>query len=125
MKQLFRLVVATMLCMMLGACYESTPPISSATATFWQGGKQKGAAHRLTHAQIAKLNVWLENHRWGWKPVLATYAPATVLLITHSDGTISSANLMEKTLVVGQSLLSLSEPESQELHSIIGKHNGA
>jgi hypothetical protein len=125
MNHLVRVIVATILCILLAGCYETTPPIQSASVTSWKSGKPQGTAKQLTDAQIAKLNVWLENHRWGWKPVLATYAPATLLLFIHSDGTISSANLMKNNLVMGQSRRSLSETESQELHSIIDTHNGA
>ena len=124
MSKLSRFVSIASLCLLLVGCYETYPPIKSASITHWQGGKPQGAALQLTPENIAKLSAWLQNHRWGWHPVIATYAPATLLTLTHSDGTISSANLMQKTLIVGQNQRKLSASESQELHSIIGAQNG-
>ncbi len=124
MNSYARFVSVAVLCLMLVGCYEAFPPIKSASVTYWQGGKPQGAAQQLTPEQIAKLSAWLQNHRWGWHPVIATYAPATLLSVTHADGTASSANLMKKVLIVGQSQRSLSESESQELHSFIGAQNG-
>lgn len=120
MNSYVRFISIAVVFLMLGGCYEAFPPIKSASVTYWHEGKPQGAAQQLTREQFAKLAAWLEDHRWGWHPVTATYAPATLVSVTHGDGTASSANLMKHVLIVGQSQHSLSETESQELHSIIG-----
>jgi hypothetical protein len=55
---------------------------------------------------------------------VATYTPAIMFSVQHSDGTASSANLMQNMLIVGRNERSLFKSESQELHSIIGAQNG-
>ncbi len=120
MNNFARYISVAALCLMVAGCYEAFPSIKSASVTYWQGGKPQGAAQQLTTEQTAKLSAWLQNHRWGWHPVIAIYAPAILLSVTHSDGTASSANLMKNVLIVGQYQRSLSESENQELHSIIG-----
>lgn len=124
MSNFSRFVSIAALCLLLVGCYETFPPIKSARVTHWQGGKPQGSAQQLTSEQIAQLTAWLQNHRWGWHPIIATYAPATLLSVTHFDGTAYSANLMQRILIVGQNQRSLSKSESQELHSIIGAYNG-
>jgi len=124
MNSFSRFVSIAALCLLLVGCYETYPPVKSASVTHWRGGKPQGAAQLITPAQVEKLSAWLQNHRWGWHPVMATYVPATLVSVTHSDGTASSANLMQMVLIVGQNQRSLSESESQELHSIIGAQNG-
>ena len=124
MSSYARFVSIAVLCLMLGGCYEAFPQIKSASVTYWREGKPQGSAQQLSQEQVAKLSAWLQNHRWGWHPVIATYAPATMVSVTHADGTASSANLMKQVLIVGQSQRSLSETESQELHSLIGGQNG-
>ncbi len=119
-----RFVSIAVLCLMLGGCYEAFPQIKSASVTYWCEGKPQGSAQQLSQEQVAKLSAWLQNHRWGWHPIIATYAPATMVSLTHADGTASSANLMKQVLIVGQSQRSLSETESQELHSLIGGQKG-
>jgi len=56
--------------------------------------------------------------------VIATYAPAIIIYVVHSDGTKTSANLMQKVFIVGQHQRSISEAERQELLSVIGVKNG-
>lgn len=111
----------TALCLLLVGCYETFPTIRSASVTHWKDGKPQGFAQKLTPEQVTKLFAWLQNHRWDWHPVVATYARSILVSVTHSDGTTSSANLMQKFLIVGQYQRSLSESESQELHSIVGE----
>jgi hypothetical protein len=125
MNSLFRVVSVATLCIFLAGCYEKFSPIQSANVSHWQSGKPQGAARQLTPEQIKKLSDWLQNHRWGWHPVTASYLPATLLSVTHRDGTTSSVNLMQKVLIVGQNQRSLSDTECQELHSIIGAENGS
>jgi hypothetical protein len=124
MKSYARFVFVAVLCLMQGGCYETFSPIKSASVTYWYGGKPQSAMQKLTPEQIAKLSAWLQNHRWGWHPVIATYAPAIQITVSHTDGTVSSANLMKQVLVVEQKQRSLSESESQELHSFVGGENG-
>lgn len=124
MKSYVRFVFIAVLCLMLGGCFEDFPQIKSASVTYWRGGRPQGTAQQLSQEKVEKLSAWLQNHRWGWHPVIASYAPATLVSVTHSDGTVSSANLMKHVLIVGQSQRSLSETESQELHSLIGLQNG-
>jgi hypothetical protein len=124
MNNIARFVSVATLCLLLAGCYETFSPITSVNVTHWQGGKPQGAAQQLTPDQVEKLSAWLQDHRWGWHPVIATYVPANLLSVKHSDGTASSANLMQKVLIVGQNQRSLSESESQELHSIIGAQSG-
>lgn len=119
-----RFVSIAALCLLLVGCYATFPPVKSASVTHWQGGRPQGPAQQLTPEQVAKLSAWLQNHRWGWHPVMATYAPETLLSVTHSDGTASSANLMQRVLIVGSNQRSLSESESQELHSMIVAQKG-
>jgi hypothetical protein len=119
MNNIFRFILLSTLCLALTACYETFPPIKTTNVTHWQAGKPLGVAQALTPQQVDKLSAWLQNHRWGWQAVTATYAPAISLAVEHVDGTTSTANLMQKVIVVNQHQRSLSEAESQELHTII------
>lgn len=119
MKNLFRFVLLVCLCLSLAGCYETFPPIQSGNVTHWQDGTLQGQAKDLTSNQIENLSAWLQNHRWGWQSVVATYAPSIIIYVVHADGTKNSANLMQKMLVVGQYQRSISEAEHQELFSII------
>jgi len=125
MNSFSRFVSIATLCLPLFGCYETYPPVKSASVTYWQGGKPQATAQQLTQAQVEKLSAWLQNHTWGWHPVMATYAPATLVSVMHSDGTASSVNLMQRILIVGQSQRGLTESESRELHSIINTQNGS
>lgn len=122
MSPFFRFVPITVLCLLLAGCYETFPPVRSASVTHWQSGKSR-APQPLSPEQIAQLSSWLQDHRWGWYSVIATNGPGTSLSVTHADGTMSSAHLMRNVLVVGQYQRSLSEHESIELHSMIGTKN--
>lgn len=119
MNKFFHIVCVITLSLLLTACYETFSPIKTANVTHWQAGKPQGVAQQLNAQQAEKLSAWLQNHRWGWRPVVATYAPSAVLSVEHIDGTTSTANLMQKVLVVNQHQRGLSESESQELHSVI------
>lgn len=112
------------LVLLLTGCYQTLAPIQSASVTQWQKGKVQTAEQQLTVDQVAKLTTWMQNHRWGWHPVVATYAPETVVWVAHTDGTKSPIRLMRTVLSVGQSQRSLSEAESQELHAILVTHSG-
>lgn len=125
MNRLSRFALIVAVCFALVGCYETISPIKSASFTSWQGGKAQSTAQQLTPEQTEKLSEWLQNHRWGWHPVAATYSPAILLSFSHVDGTTSSANLMQKVLVFRQSQRSLSESESKELHFIIGGQSGS
>lgn len=124
MRNVSRFAAILFLCLAVAGCYETFPPIQSASVTHWQGGRPQGSAQQLTPEQVANLSAWLHSHRWGWQPVIATYAPSIIIYVVHSDGTKTSANLMQKILIVGQHQRSISEAERQELHSIIGAQNG-
>ena len=124
MRNVSRFAVILFLCLTVAGCYETFPPIQSGNVTHWQGGRPQGSAQHLTPEQVANLSAWLQSHRWGWQPVIATYAPSIIIYVVHSDGTKTSANLMQKTLIVGQHQRSISEIEHQELHSIIAAQNG-
>lgn len=76
-----------------------------------------------TAALIVLLTAWLNGHRWGWHPVVATYTPETVVWATHSDGTKSPIRLMRTVISVGKSQRNLSVSESQELHAIFGERS--
>lgn len=119
MIKISRFVLIVCLCLSLAGCYETFPPIQSGNITHWQGGKPQGAAQQLAPEQVVKLSAWLQNHRWGWQPVIATYAPSIIVHVVYTDGTETSANLMQKMVVVGQYQRSISEAEHQELHSIV------
>ena len=119
MIKISRFVLLVCLCLSLAGCYETFPPIQSGNISHWQGGKPQGSAQQLTPEQVANLSAWLQNHRWGWQPVIATYAPSIIISVVHTDGTETSANLMQKMVVVGQYQRSISEAEHQELHSIV------
>jgi len=125
MNNISRFVSIAALCLPLVGCYETHPPVTSASVTRWQHGMPLGTAQQLTSAQAAKLSAWLQNHRWGWYPIMATDTPGTLVSLTHSDGTVSSVNLIQRILIVGQSQRGLTESESQELHSIINTQNGS
>jgi hypothetical protein len=124
MRNVTRFAAIVFLCLALAGCYETFPPIQSGNVTHWQGGRPQGSAQQLTPEQVANLSVWLQEHRWGWQPVIATYAPAIIIYVVHSDGTKTSANLMQQVLIVGQHQRSISEAERQELLSVIGAKNG-
>ena len=124
MNQLLRFASIAVVCLALGGCYESFSPIQAGSFTRWQSGESVGAPQQLTTEQIAKLSDWLQNHKWGWHPVTGTFLPVTLLSLSHVDGTSSSANLMNKTLIVGKYQRSLSEAESQVLQSIVGAQTG-
>jgi hypothetical protein len=124
MNRYFRFTLMFAVCFALVSCYETISPIKSASFTRWQDGKIQSTAQQLTPEQTAKLSEWLQNHRWGWHPVAATYLPAIQVSVSHVDGTTSSANLMQRVLVVRQNQRSLSEAESNELHSMIGEKSG-
>ncbi|MFZ2268081.1 MAG: hypothetical protein WAV95_10955 [Azonexus sp.] len=125
MKNFSLLISVATLCLLLAGCYETFSPIKSANVTHWPGGKPQAATQQLEPEQVEKLSAWLQSHRWGWYPVIATYLPATLLSVKHSDGTATFVNLMHKILIVGQNQRNLSESESQELHSIIGVQIGS
>lgn len=124
MRKVSRLAAIVFLCLAVAGCYEKFPPIQSGNVTHWQGGRPQGTAQQLAPEQVANLSAWLNNHRWGWQPIIATYAPAIIIYVAHSDGTKTSANLMQKILIVGQYQRSISEAERQELLSILGVQNG-
>ena len=124
MRNISRFVAIVFLCLSVAGCYETFPPIQSGNVTYWQNGRPQGSAQQLTPEQVANLSAWLQNHRWGWQPVIATYAPAISIYVVHSDGTKSSANLMQKILIVGQHQRSIAEAERQELLSIMGAKQG-
>ena len=113
------------LCTPLVGCYETHPPVTSASLTPWQHGMQLGTAQQLTSAQVAKLSAWLQNHPWAWHPVMASHVPVTLVSLTHFDGAASSVNLMQRVLIVGHNQRGLTASESQELHSIISTQNGS
>lgn len=126
MNNLFRFVSVAILCLVLAGCDETFTParLASVSVTHWQGGKPLGGERQLSPQQVEKLSAWMQGHRRGWQPVMATYAPAILLLVKHADGTVSSANLMQEVLIFSHHQRSLSVAESQELHSIIGAQNG-
>lgn len=124
MRNVSRFTAILFLCLAVAGCYETLPPIQSANITHWQGARPQGSAQQLTPEQVANLSAWLQRHRWGWQPVIATYAPSITIYVVHSDGTKNAANLMQEILVVGQRQRSISEAEYQELHSIIAIRNG-
>lgn len=124
MRNIPRFVAIVFLCLLVTGCYETFPPIQSGNVTHWQNGRPQGSAQQLTPEQVTNLSAWLQNHRWGWQPVIATYSPAINIYVVHSNGTKSSANLMQKILIVGQYQRSISEAERQELLSIMGIQNG-
>lgn len=123
MSPFFRFIPITVLCLLLAACYETLPPVTSAVATHRQGEKPQGAAQQLSPEQIASVSAWLQDHRWGWHPVTATYGPGTLIVATHADGTSSRINLTQNVLSLGPHQHSLSMEESRELHSMIGTKN--
>lgn len=123
MKTLSRFIVILFLSLAVAGCHETFPPIQSGSITHWQGGRPHGSEQQLTPEQVASLSAWLQSHRWGWQPVIATYAPSITLYVVHADGTKTSANLMRNILVVGQHQRSISDIEHQELRSIIGARN--
>lgn len=124
MRKTIRLLLATVFCIALAGCYQTIAPVKSACLTRWQKGKIQIAEQALTEEQIAQLTTWLQDHPWGWHPTIATYAPETVIWITHSDDTQSPIRIMRTVIVVSQSQRSLSEVESHELHSMLGARNG-
>lgn len=119
-----RSLAIAFLCLLLVGCYKAFPPVKSANVTHWQDGKPQATAQQLAPEQVKELSDWLQSHRWGWHPVMATYQPSRLVWINHADDTKTSANLMEMVITVGQHQRSLSETESQELHSIIGVREG-
>lgn len=125
MKNIPRFVAIVFLCLSVAGCYEEFPPIQAGNVTHWQNGRPQGSAQQLTAEQITNLSAWLQNHRWGWQSVIATYLPAINIHVVHSDGTKSSANLMQKILVVGQYQRSISEAEREELLSIMEIQSGS
>jgi hypothetical protein len=124
MGQLLRFASVAVVCLSLVGCYQSLPPIKSASFTRWHAGKARSQPQQLTSEQVAKLSDWLQNHKWGWHPVAGTFLPVTLISLSHADGTFSSANLMKNIVIVGQHQRGLSESESQELHSIVGVQYG-
>ena len=124
MNRIFRFVLLLFVCFSLAGCYETFPPIQSGHVTHWQQGKPQGAGHALSAEQVANLSAWLQNHRWGWQSVMATYPPTIMVDVVHVDGTRASANLMQRVLVVHQYQRSLSEAESNALHAMIGEPSG-
>lgn len=123
MRKTIRLLLAAVFCIALAGCYQTLAPVKSAYLTRWQKGEIQIAEQALTAEQIAKLATWLQDHRWGWHPTIATYAPETVIWVTHSDDTQSPIRVMRTVIVVSRSQRSLSEAESQELHSIFSARN--
>ena len=123
MSPFIRFVPITVLCLLLAACFETFPPVSSAVVAHHQGVKPQGATQQLSPEQIASVSAWLQDHRWGWYPLTATYGPGILILATHADGTSSRMNLMQNVLIVGPHQRSLSKEECRELHSMIGTKN--
>lgn len=80
MNPLFRFVPITALCLLLAACYETFPPVLSAVVTH-RDGKSQDAVQPLSPEQIVLLSAWLQDHRWGWYPVTATYGPGILISV--------------------------------------------
>lgn len=123
MNRYLRLLVIPALVITLAGCYMDSVPVKSATVTQWQSGKLV-KSWELSPEQVSKLTKWLLDHRWGWHPVIATYAPNKLVSITHTDGTTSGANVMAKVIVINQSQRSLSEEESHVIHVLLGEGAG-
>ncbi len=119
MHRFLRIAAIAALCLSLAACFASFPPMASAVMTH-RNGQPQGTAQPLSPEHIARLSAWLQEHRWGWHPVTATYGPGILISVTHGDGTFSRVNLMRNVLIVGQHQRSLTAQESRELHSMLG-----
>ncbi len=120
MSRLAHSVAVVSLCVLLAGCEETFPPIKSGEVTHWQQGRLQGTAQALTPVQAAALSAWLQHHRRGWQPVMATYAPEILILVVQTDGTEYGANLMPKVLIVGQHERAISAAEHNELLAILG-----
>lgn len=124
MSRLARSVAVAAWCVWLAGCEETFPPIQSGEVTLWQQGRPQGAAQTLTPVQAAALSAWLQHHRWGWQPVMATYAPAILILAVQADGAKSGVNLRPEVLIVGQRERAISAAEYRELLAILGVPSG-
>ena len=114
-------LVLAILCLLLAGCRQSFEPITGASVTHWRDGRALAPARPMSDAQVQGLSAWLRAHPEGWHPVAATHAPAISLSVTHADGSVSGANLMSATLVVGDRQRHLSAAESAELHALVGR----
>lgn len=110
---------------MLPGCRQTLPSIQSATFTYWKNGKAEVSEQQLTPEQISKLSDWLQNHSWGWHPVIATYGPQAVIRVSHADGSVTAVNVMGSVIVAGQKQRDLSKTERQEIYSILGVNHSA
>lgn len=124
MSNFFRLVIATMLCIMLNGCYVKMPPMKSASLAYLKTDKLVAIPQDIKPQQLDRLSQWLQNHRWGWEPVLAPYFVDAILTIRHTDGNISTLKLMKNLVIVDQHQLGISAEEYKELYSIIVLQNG-
>ena len=123
MKRITQFAFSLVLLLALTGCYVEAEPVRSATVTFWQGGRPI-KSWQLNGKQVQGLSVWLQQHRWGWHPVAATYAPSTMIAIQHTNGAATGVNVMSKVIVLGQHQRSLSEEESTSLRALLQEANG-
>ena len=118
-KTLVRYLAAIFMAALLAGCYMNTESISQASVTQWQGGKLQGKAKPLLSAATAQFDAWLTDHRWGWLPVHGTFLPALTVSLTHTDGTVTTANLRKGSLIIGDYQLSLADAEYECLRDIL------
>jgi len=124
MNNFFYLVVATMFCIMLSGCYVKTPPMKSASLAYLKTDNLVAVPQDIKPLQLDKLSNWLQDHRWGWEPVLVPYFVDAILTIRYTDGSTSTFKLMKNLVIVGEYQLDISAEEYKELYSIIVLQNG-
>lgn len=98
--------------------------MKSANLAYLKTDKLVAVPQDIKPQQLDKLSHWLQNHRWGWEPVLAPYFVDAILTIRHTDGSTSTFKLMKNLVIVGEYQLDISAEEYKELYSIIVLQNG-
>ncbi len=118
-KTLLRCLAALFMAALLAGCTVKTDSISQASVTQWQDGKLQGKAKPLSPTATAQFDAWLTDHCWGWLPVHGTLLPVLTISLTHTDGTVSTANLRKGSLVIGDYQLRLADAEYEYLRDIL------
>ena len=99
MTQLWRMLVAALVCAVLAGCDLEMPKLSSASVSIYQAG-QRLHSWQLSPARMASLETWLAKHRTGWTPDNATYVPRVLISAKGTDGSSWSIYVLGTVVVI-------------------------
>src|SRR5690242_9643946 len=88
----------------LVGCSIDPPKFTSGDASLYEAGR---SIHewKLTAPQLNQLNEWLDQHRSGWRPTPANFAPSLLLTLRAGDQ-MSTVNIYPTFVIVTVSSLS-------------------